>query len=467
MQDMQNIRFLLRDTAPAAEARSQMSEHIKQRLKERSQQPKHLRNPVESYPSQLLFFLRVTLLLRGLCSSLNVTLPYLSILSPYAKLTLVQRVPLQEHATNVIYPSPILSPLEQSLRRVLHRLYVTKKIIGCQVAVYHKQELIVNLSSGLMGRTDPRPVRPDTLFNIFSVSKAVAATTFHAVMDHLDREYIAGRSKKVIRYDDHVASVWKEFGCHGKEKCTIAHALSHRAGLENSITTTTPLHKVVDWDGMLRTVAESVPSSKTFPCPTAYHFLSYGHVLGGIVRGLTGQHIRDVFTSMVAKPLGIEQSLFMQIPSDDAALHDRIATLANGLGKDGAAPTPEEIQQITEFLQQMRARTQAKSNHMSVHSGSNGTHPTSVSNGSTGVPSTPLSPLSGGGALGLIDPCFFNLKSIRQACIPSANVHGNAQVNSIKIVECIHIEVDGMKYINTYWILCVCFFDVLIVLVDC
>ena len=66
MEDMKNFRFVLRDTAPSEESRTLSREFREESWKRKQQLPASQRNPVEAWPPDLLFFFRVTLLLKGM-----------------------------------------------------------------------------------------------------------------------------------------------------------------------------------------------------------------------------------------------------------------------------------------------------------------------------------------------------------------------------------------------------------------
>lgn len=61
-------------TAPPAESRKKFRAFREEKWKKRQMLPRSQRNPVEAWPADLLFFFRVTLLLRGLCAALEVRL---------------------------------------------------------------------------------------------------------------------------------------------------------------------------------------------------------------------------------------------------------------------------------------------------------------------------------------------------------------------------------------------------------
>ncbi len=61
---------------------------------------------------------------------------------------------------------------------------------------------MVDVCAGVLGDADPEHVQPDTLFNCFSVSKAVAVVP---VLQAVDQGLIA--------LDAPVCTAWTEFGC--------------------------------------------------------------------------------------------------------------------------------------------------------------------------------------------------------------------------------------------------------------
>src|SRR5215207_8137139 len=98
-----------------------------------------------------------------------------------------------------------------------------------------------------MGPEDPRPLQPDALFSSFSTTKGVAATALHILAD-----------RGIIDYDAPVATYWPEFAQSGKERITVAQAMSHQAGLH---TTPLPLRDyILDWDRALAYIAALAPA---------------------------------------------------------------------------------------------------------------------------------------------------------------------------------------------------------------
>ncbi|KJE88683.1 ABC1 family protein [Capsaspora owczarzaki ATCC 30864] len=399
MEDMNAIRFVLRDTSPSAEARDEFNKHVKAQMEQYNQLPRSKRNPVDSWPGELVFFFRVTQLLRGLCSAVDVRLPYLSVMTPYARLALLDKFPHSQHARHVVFPSPVPSSLDTRVRRLLHELHQREEFVGIQVAVFRQGVQIVDACAGTLGTVDPRPVRPDSLFNVFSATKPVAALAVHVLA-----------SRGLIRYSDRVSKYWPEFAQNGKGDCTVAQALSHTAGLHAAVGGGTTLDELVDYDKMLDKVAKATPVHP--PGKEAhYHYLSFGWLLGGIVQSkLTGgRSLSDIVKTEIVEPLGIQHEAFIGLPLDDQpALIDRCATLINSFGKDGGAPSAEEIQGM---VRAMRAGQTDRATAAAI--------PSAFADGD-------ISRVARGGGSPL-DPCLFNLARVRKAAIPAANGHFSAR----------------------------------------
>lgn len=134
------------------------------------------------------------------------------------------------------------------------------------------------------------PIRYDSLFNLFSASKAVTAMVIHLLDE-----------KRLVHLDDCVSEYVPEFGRHGKESITLRQLLTHRAGIP-SIEHMDP-EILVDPRRVLEALYEarplSVPGRRL-----AYHALTSGFVFGEVVRRVTGKDIRRFLRDEVLSPLG-------------------------------------------------------------------------------------------------------------------------------------------------------------------
>ena len=63
------------------------------------------------------------------------------------------------------------------------RLVDRGEAVGLQVAVRQRGKVLADVAAGTLGTADPRPVRRSSLFNVFSVSKALLAMGVHVLLE--------------------------------------------------------------------------------------------------------------------------------------------------------------------------------------------------------------------------------------------------------------------------------------------
>jgi CubicO group peptidase (beta-lactamase class C family) len=201
--------------------------------------------------------------------------------------------------------------LNEKVEKLIKKQISDGRQIGVQVCAYQYGKKIVDTWAGTMGPGDNRPVKQDSLFCSWSTTKGVAATALHILAD-----------QGFIEYDAPVTQYWKEFGKHGKDKITVAQAMSHQAGIYKTPNLDN-LENITDWSKGINYVENAVPA---FPpgTKTGYHALTYGWIVGGIIEKATGRHIQDVIREEIAKPLEIAREMYVGIPD---GVEDRLTTL--------------------------------------------------------------------------------------------------------------------------------------------
>jgi len=199
-----------------------------------------------------------------------------------------------------------------AVQETLNRLVAEGREIGVQVAAWLGERQIVDCWAGLADPASGRMVDGDTLFNVYSVSKAVTATCVHMQVE-----------RGLIDYDAPLAEYWPEFSAAGKADVTVRHVLSHTSGVLRMPPDVTP-ELMADWDWMCRRIAE-MPAAYPAGSRSSYQSMTFGWLLGEIVRRTDprqrpfGQFVRQE----LAEPLGASD-LWLGIPDD---VEPRIATL--------------------------------------------------------------------------------------------------------------------------------------------
>ena len=173
---------------------------------------------------------------------------------------------------------------------------------GAAMAVYRHGKLVLDLYGGLADRDANRPVTKDTLFVIFSCTKAVTAFCWHLL-----------RERGQIELGHWIADYWPEFGKNGKEQITSRQILTHTAGFPDTPQELTA-DKMASWDAAVEAMENATLTYEPGKV-IAYHSLNFGWVLGEIVRRVDGRPISQFLREEVNEPLGIKD-LFIGLPSD-------------------------------------------------------------------------------------------------------------------------------------------------------
>jgi CubicO group peptidase (beta-lactamase class C family) len=164
--------------------------------------------------------------------------------------------------------------------------------VGAALAVYRHGEAVVDLWGG---EADPRTGRPwtaDTPAVVFSCTKGVLAiATYLLVQD--------GR----LDLDAPVVEYWPEFGRAGKAEIPVRWLLSHRAGL-SSLDRPLTRDEVLAWVPVIRAVEAQAP---LWPPGTswAYHTITYGWLVGEVIRRVSGMSVGTFVRRRLAEPLGL------------------------------------------------------------------------------------------------------------------------------------------------------------------
>jgi CubicO group peptidase (beta-lactamase class C family) len=91
---------------------------------------------------------------------------------------------------------------------------------GAAFSAYHRGRKVVDLWGGVADTTTGRPWEEDSLVLVYSTTKGATAMCAHKLAE-----------QGALDVDAPVTKYWPEFGQAGKEEVTVAHLLSHRAGL--------------------------------------------------------------------------------------------------------------------------------------------------------------------------------------------------------------------------------------------
>jgi CubicO group peptidase (beta-lactamase class C family) len=175
--------------------------------------------------------------------------------------------------------------------------------VGASFSVYRHGECVVDLWGGYVDQEKKRPWRRNTLANVYSTTKGIVAVAMAMAVER-------GR----IDYGAPVARYWPEYASNGKQDTTVAHALSHQAGLPGFAAPTAP-EDIYDWTGACAKLAAQAPSWVPGE-NTSYHACTYGFLAGEIFRRAMGETLGAFIARELASPLGADIHLGLAASED-------------------------------------------------------------------------------------------------------------------------------------------------------
>jgi len=165
--------------------------------------------------------------------------------------------------------------------------------MGATVAVYLDGKPVVDLWGGNADAAGTIPWGRDTIVNVYSTTKGMTAICAHRLIDQ-------GK----LDVDAPVASYWPEFAQAGKAEMPVRYLLSHRAGLP-AIKAPLPAEAMFNWETMTSALAAQKPWWEP-GTRHGYHAITYGFLVGEVVRRITGKTLGAYFHQEVAGPLGAD-----------------------------------------------------------------------------------------------------------------------------------------------------------------
>jgi CubicO group peptidase (beta-lactamase class C family) len=185
--------------------------------------------------------------------------------------------------------------------------------VGASACVVQDGETVVDLWGGTMdGSLDEPgtiPWKRDTITNVWSTTKTMTA---------LSALILADRGQ--LDLHERVSRYWPEFKEGGKEDVTVAHLMSHSAGLSGwqEPMEATDLY---DWDLSCARLAAQEPWWEPGTA-SGYHAVTQGYLVGEVVRRVDGRSVGQFFAEEVAGPLGAD--FFIGLPDSE---HGRVANV--------------------------------------------------------------------------------------------------------------------------------------------
>ena len=185
--------------------------------------------------------------------------------------------------------------------------------VGAEFCAYVAGECVVNIWAGMA--TPDRPWAEDTLVFLFSVTKGPTALVAQILAD-----------RGLMDVDAPIATYWPEFAAQGKDLALVRHILSHTLGLPSfpGYWDLVSADDAAGWHRNDEIAARLAAAPLAWEPGTnfGYHSMSYGWLVGELVRRIDGRTLGTFFADEVARPLGLD--LWIGLPVEQ---HGRVARL--------------------------------------------------------------------------------------------------------------------------------------------
>jgi len=170
-------------------------------------------------------------------------------------------------------------------------MFPSRRFGGGALAVYLDGQPVVDVWTGWSDRAGQVAWTADRAPMVFSATKGMTSTVIHRLVD-----------RGLIDYEAPVAEYWPEFGANGKSALTVREVMRHRAGLSGLRGATK--EELLDHIGMEERLAAAPPGR--FLGKPAYHALTFGWLMSGLARAVTGKGMRTLIREELAQPLGTD-----------------------------------------------------------------------------------------------------------------------------------------------------------------
>ena len=165
--------------------------------------------------------------------------------------------------------------------------------IGASYCATLDGKTVVDLWGGHADEARTRPWEEDTIVNVYSTTKTMTALCALLLADRGELDF----SAPVARY-------WPDFAANGKDGVTVAHLMSHSAGLpgwDNKVTK----EVLYDWEQATSLLAAQAPLWEP-GTQIGYHAVTQVYLVGEVVRRISGQSLGTFFRTEIAEPLGAD-----------------------------------------------------------------------------------------------------------------------------------------------------------------
>ena len=181
----------------------------------------------------------------------------------------------------------------ESVRDALARNLDSGEELGASIVLDLDGDILVDMWGGFRDQDRTVPWTQDTITNVWSTTKTITSLAALMLVDRGE-----------LDVDAPVARYWPEFAANGKQGVLVRHVMSYASGVAG-LDQPAVAEDLYDWEESTSRFAAQAPWWEPGTA-SGYHALNYGHLVGEIVRRISGKTLKQFVAEEIAGPLGAD-----------------------------------------------------------------------------------------------------------------------------------------------------------------
>jgi len=181
----------------------------------------------------------------------------------------------------------------EQVRHDLAQLVDAGEELGASIVLDLDGDIVIDIWGGYRDEARALPWVSDTITNVWSTTKTVTSLAALMLVD-----------RGQLDVDAPVATYWPEFAAAGKEGVLVRHLMSHTSGV-SGLEQPAVIEDLYDWEKSTARFAAQAPWWQPGTA-SGYHATNFGHLVGEIVRRITGKSLKQFVAEEIAGPLGAD-----------------------------------------------------------------------------------------------------------------------------------------------------------------
>jgi CubicO group peptidase (beta-lactamase class C family) len=226
----------------------------------------------------------------------------------------------------------LVEPGFEGVRDAFARNFEEHDEVGAGFCLHVEGRRVVDIWGGTVDETSGRPYDEDTLQLVFSTTKGATASCVNLLVQ-----------RGLIDLDAPVAQYWPEFAQSGKEAIPVRWLMGHKAGLA-TVDKKLAIEEVLAWDPIIKALEVQEPLWEPGTAH-GYHAVTFGWVMGELIRRVDGRGLGQFFAEEIAAPLGLE--FWIGLPESE---EHRVSPMIGSIVPDGSEIPPELKEMFEQFV---------------------------------------------------------------------------------------------------------------------